>query len=77
MFTVRRFILALIAGAAVAMTAAPASVAAPDCSDAGPTVTFCQTKGSTQLTTTPPPWNYGGWTGISVWPLVGAFGLGP
>ncbi|WP_260755190.1 hypothetical protein [Mycobacterium sp. SMC-8] len=40
-------------------------------------MTFCETNGSTQITTTPPPWNYGGWTGIGVWPLVGAYGLGP
>lgn len=77
MTSVRRVLFALTAGAAVALTAAPVSVAAPECSDAGPTMTFCQTKGSTQLTTTPPPWHYGGWTGVAVWPLVGAFGLGP
>lgn len=69
--------LMLVAGAAVALATGPAATAAPDCSDAGPRVMFCQTNGSTQLTTTPPPWNYGGWTGIGVWPLVGAFGIGP
>ncbi|MGE2729759.1 hypothetical protein ACQI4F_09780 [Mycolicibacterium vaccae] len=69
--------MALVAGTAVALAAAPTSGAAPDCSDAGPTVTFCQTKGSNQLTTTPPAFNYGGWNGIGVWPLIGAFGIGP
>ncbi|HEX2214892.1 MAG TPA: hypothetical protein VHH12_15855 [Mycobacterium sp.] len=77
MSTLQRVGFALAAGAAVALTAAPTSAAAPECADAGPTVTFCQTNGSTQLTTTPPPWNYGGWNGVAVWPLVGAFGLGP
>lgn len=61
----------------LALIAAPTAAAAPDCTDVGKTVTFCETNGSTQLTTTPPPWNYGGWTGIGVWPLVGAYGLGP
>ncbi|BBX20391.1 hypothetical protein CRI77_03505 [Mycolicibacterium duvalii] len=76
MRTLERVGLALIAGASVALATAPASSAAPDCTGAGPNVTFCQTKGSTQLTTTPPPWNYGGWTGVGMWPLVGPYGIG-
>lgn len=63
-------------GISAPLTATPAA-AAPDCTDVGKTVTFCETNGSTQITTTPPPWNYGGWSGIGVWPLVGAYGLGP
>ncbi|MGE0215377.1 hypothetical protein [Mycolicibacterium sp.] len=51
-------------GAAVAMGCAPAAVAAPDCTPIGGSVTYCETKGSTQLITTPPPWNYGGWQGL-------------
>ena len=66
----------VISGIAVALASAPAAVAAPDCTDVGSTVTFCQTNGSTQLTTTPPPWNYGGWQGFGFWPLVGGYGLG-
>jgi len=71
----RRFALA-IAGVVVAMAGAPSASAAPDCTDVGPTVSFCQTNGSTQLVTTPPPWNYGGWQGVGFWPLIGAFGVG-
>jgi len=67
----------VIAGAAIAIGSAPLAAAAPDCTDVGSTVTFCQTKGSTQLIATPPPWNYGGWQGIGFWPLVGGFGIGP
>jgi hypothetical protein len=62
---------------ALAVLVAPTAAAAPDCTDVGKTVTYCTTNGSTQITTTPPPWNYGGWMGIGVWPLVGAYGLGP
>ncbi|MCV7150814.1 hypothetical protein [Mycolicibacterium pyrenivorans] len=65
-----------IAGAAIAIGGAPVAAAAPDCTDIGSTVTYCETNGSTQLITTPPPWNYGGWQGIGFWPLVGGFGLG-
>lgn len=72
---VQRMALA-IGVTSIAIGAAPVAVAAPDCTDAGPTVTFCQTNGSTQLTTTPPPWNYGGWQGFGFWPLVGGYGLG-
>lgn len=66
----------VISVTAIAVSIAPAAVAAPDCTDVGSTVTFCQTNGSTQLTTTPPPWNYGGWQGFGFWPLVGGYGLG-
>jgi hypothetical protein len=66
----------VIAGAAIALGSAPLAVAAPECTDVGSTMTFCQTNGSTQLIATPPPWNYGGWQGIGFWPLVGGFGIG-
>lgn len=72
-----RFLPGLAALGALALLGAPSASAAPDCTDVGQTVTFCETNGSTQITATPPPWNYGGWTGIGMWPLVGAFGLGP
>lgn len=61
---------------AMAMGSAPTSFAAPDCTEVGSTVTFCQTNGSTQLITTPPPWRSGGWQGFGFWPLVGGYGLG-
>ncbi|KWX67550.1 hypothetical protein [Mycobacterium sp. NAZ190054] len=78
MSIVSRYAPALVVGLGVAaVLTAPTATAAPDCADIGKTVTFCETNGSTQITTTPPPWNYGGWSGIGVWPLVGAYGLGP
>lgn len=70
------FVSMIVCGAVIGLGSAPTAVAAPDCTETGTTVTFCQTNGSTQLTTTPPPWNYGGWQGFGFWPLVGGFGLG-
>jgi len=78
MKSISRYGTGLFAALGVAaVLAAPTAAAAPECTDVAKTVTFCETNGSTQLTTTPPPWNYGGWNGIGVWPLVGAYGLGP
>ena len=71
-----RYVALVITGLAVALGGAPAAAAAPECTDVGSTMTFCQTNGSTQLISTPPPWNYGGWQGFGFWPLVGGFGLG-
>lgn len=71
-----RMLALAAAGAALAICGAPSAAAAPECTDVGATMTFCETNGSTQLTTTPPPWNYGGWQGIGFWPLVGGFGIG-
>lgn len=68
--------LVALAGLAVALGAAPSASAAPHCTDVGQTVTYCETNGSTQLTATPPPWNWGGWQGVGFWPLVGGYGLG-
>jgi hypothetical protein len=63
-----------VALALLAVLAAPAADATPKCSDAGPTVTYCQTKGSTALTATPPPWNWGGWPGYGYpFPVFGAY----
>lgn len=71
-----RHIVLVISGIATALGGASPAAAAPDCSDVGSTVTFCETKGSTQLITTPPPWRYGGWQGFGFGQLVGGFGLG-
>ncbi|MBV5246917.1 hypothetical protein KUF57_25650 [Mycolicibacterium sp. PAM1] len=77
MTTAPRLLVGLAAGLGfLAVAAAPLAAAAPDCSSVGRTVTYCQTNGSTQIISTPPPWNYGGWTGIGFWPLVGAYGVG-
>lgn len=78
MRTVSRYLIGVVVTIGLsAGLPTPAAAAAPNCTEVGRTVTFCETNGSTQITTTPPPWNYGGWTGIGVWPLVGAYGLGP
>ena len=75
--TAVRYLGGLVTGLAfVAVVAAPAAAAAPDCTQVGQTVTFCETNGSTQLTAKPPPWNWGGWQGIGFWPLVGGYGVG-
>ncbi len=74
-----RSALVALAGLTVALGSlgvAPSASAAPNCTDVGPTVTYCETNGSTQLTAKPPPWNWGGWQGFGFWPLVGGYGLG-
>ncbi|MGB0970335.1 MAG: hypothetical protein ACPGVG_05160 [Mycobacterium sp.] len=71
-----RHITLVVSGVVIALGSASPATAAPDCSDVGSTVTFCETKGSTQLITTPPPWRYGGWQGFGFGPLIGGFGLG-
>ena len=76
MTRVTRSALVALAGFVVALGTAHTASAAPECTDVGETVTFCETNGSTQLITTPPPWNWGGWQGIGFWPLVGGYGLG-
>ena len=76
MGTLARHVAVAIAGAAIAIGGAPVAAAAPKCTDVGATVTYCQTNGSTQLTATPPPWNWGGWQGIGFGPF-GGFGFGP
>ena len=77
MRTLARYSLLAVLGAAMAVGAAPVAGAAPDCTDVGSTMTFCQTNGSTQLITTPPPWNWGGWQGFGFGPLVGGYGIDP
>ena len=68
--------LAVIVGGALALGSAGAAAAMPKCSDVGKTITYCQTNGSTQLTATPPPWNWGGWQGGDYYPF-GPFGYLP
>ncbi|MEN4396736.1 hypothetical protein ACNQR7_03390 [Mycolicibacterium senegalense] len=56
-----------------AIVAAPAAAAAPNCTSTSPHTTQCQTKGSTQIVTSPPPMNnYGPWYG----PVFGFGGIG-
>ena len=64
------------AGATIALAGAGAAAAMPKCSDVGKTITYSETNGSTQITATPPPWNWGGWQGGDYFPF-GAFGYLP
>lgn len=64
------------AGVAIAWGGAGVATAMPKCSDVGKTITYCETNGSTQITATPPPWNWGGWQGGGYYPF-GTFGYLP
>ena len=75
----RRFLycsLAVVASALVALGNSAVAGAMPKCSDVGKTLTYCETNGSTQITATPPPWNWGGWQGGGYYPF-GGFGFVP
>ncbi len=50
------------AGVCAAVVIAPVVAAAPECINTGPNTTQCQTNGSSQIVTSPPPINkWGGW----------------
>ncbi|BBX68479.1 hypothetical protein [Mycolicibacterium psychrotolerans] len=68
--------LVAVAGVVVTLGSSAVAGATPKCTDVGKTVTWCETNGSTQLTATPPPWNWGGWQGGDYYPF-GAFGFFP
>jgi hypothetical protein len=73
---VLRFSMIVVAGAVVALGNSAVAGAMPKCSDVGKTLTYCETNGSTQITATPPPWNWGGWQGGGYYPF-GGFGFVP
>ncbi|KMO74044.1 hypothetical protein BST22_20985 [Mycolicibacterium chubuense] len=73
---VLRCSLTVVAGAVVALGNSAVAGAMPKCSDVGKTLTYCETNGSTQITATPPPWNWGGWQGGGYYPF-GGFGFVP
>lgn len=73
---VLRCSLIVVAGAVVALGNSAVAGAMPKCSDVGKTLTYCETNGSTQITATPPPWNWGGWQGGGYYPF-GGFGFVP
>ena len=68
-----RYLTPLLAavGVSAAVLLAPVAAATPECTNTGPRTTQCQTRGSTQIVTSPPacisPW-FG-------WPF-GGFGFG-
>ncbi|MDV3134093.1 hypothetical protein [Mycobacterium sp. 29Ha] len=75
-YTATVFAMAGACGVALA----PAAAAAPECVNTGPNTTQCQTNGSSQIVTSPPPISNGGgwgpyWGGGLVIDL-GGWGLG-
>lgn len=68
---VLRCFVIVAAGAVVALGNSAVATAMPKCSDVGKTLTYCETNGSTQITATPPPWNWGGWQGGGYYPFGG------
>ena len=68
-----RYLTTLLAAVAVsaAVLLAPVAAAAPECTNTGPRTTQCQTRGSTQIVTSPPAFT-SPWLG---WPF-GGFGFG-
>ena len=68
-----RYLTPLLAAVAVsaAVLLAPVAAATPECTNTGPRTTQCQTRGSTQIVTSPPAFT-NPWLG---WPF-GGFGFG-
>ncbi|MCK0172752.1 hypothetical protein A5757_05615 [Mycobacterium sp. 852013-51886_SCH5428379] len=48
-----------VAVGVAALLSAPVATATPNCVNTSPTTTVCETGGSTQIVTSPPPMNYG------------------
>ena len=61
------------AGACAAIAVAPVASAAPQCINTGPNTTQCETNGSAQIVTSPPPNNNYGYWGF---PIIGFGGWG-
>ena len=72
-----RYVTTLFAAAGVfaAITATPVAAAAPKCTNTSPNTTQCETNGSAQIVTSPPPNNNYGYWGF---PIIafGGWGLG-
>ena len=63
-----RYLTTLFAavGVCASVLVAPVAAAAPECINTGPNTTQCQTNGSSQIVTSPPPinnWGWGPWWG--------------
>lgn len=69
-----RYLTPLFAAGGAAMLFAPGAAAVPECTNTGPTTTQCETNGSTQIITSPPPMNYNPWFGTPFGGIV--FGIG-
>ena len=73
---IRTLYLTTLLGSAAAcatIAAAPIAAAAPQCTNTGPNTTLCETNGSAQIVTSPPPNNYWGNWGF---PVIGFGGWG-
>lgn len=66
MTNIVRCLAAVAAATCMALLAAPVSAAAPRCTNVSPQTTQCQTNGSTQIVTSPPPISYGPWYGWGI-----------
>jgi hypothetical protein len=64
--------LLVAASASAAVALAPLATAAPECTKTSPNTTQCETNGSAQIVTSPPPNNNYGYWG---YPIIG-FGFG-
>ncbi len=75
MYIQTRYLTMLLASAGVvaAVAMAPVSAAAPRCTNTGPNTTQCETNGSTQIVTSPPPNNFYPYWGF---PIIGFGGIG-
>ncbi len=66
-------------GVCASVLVAPVAAAAPECINTGPNTTQCQTNGSSQIVTSPPPinnWGWGPWWGGGGFVIgFGGFGL--
>jgi len=60
-------------GVSAAIAVAPVAAAAPQCTNTGPNTTQCETNGSSQIVTSPPPNNNYGYWGF---PIIGFGGWG-
>lgn len=67
--------LLVAAGACLLISLSPVAAAAPTCTNTGPNTTLCQTNGSAQIVTSPPPNNYYPYWGF---PIIsfGGWGFG-
>lgn len=66
-------ILFAASAASAAIAVAPVAAATPECINTGQNTTLCETNGSAQLVTSPPPNNNYGYWGF---PIIGFGGWG-
>jgi hypothetical protein len=62
------------AAVTVAVASAPVAAASPQCTQTAPNTTQCETNGSAQIVTSPPPNNNYGYWGFPI--VIGGWGIG-